>query len=180
MLNRLLGLIGIGLAVFLAAPPGALSAGNPASSAEFAAAGVSESPWGAYVVIMAQDPLIAYRGDVRGYKATKPAPGKKFNPNSARVKKYEKFLERGQARAMKMAGLSESAMIQNYTVALNGFAAKMSLEQANAMLRAPGVAMVLPDELRQPTTDNSGEFLGLTDPGGVYAKGYDGSASSSA
>jgi subtilisin family serine protease len=171
---RLLNLIGIGLAVLLAAPPGAYSAGSTGITARPQAGAVMESPFGAYVVVMAQDPVIAYEGGTAGYKATKPAAGKKLNPNSARVKKYEKFLERGQATAMRAAGISHSDVTQQYSIALNGFAAKMSLEQAKAMQRAPGVAMVLPDILRQPTTDNSADFLGLTDPGGAYAKGYDG------
>jgi len=36
------------------------------------------------------------------------------------------------------------------------------------------VALVLKDELRQKTTDNSPTFLGLTAPGGAWLKGYNG------
>lgn len=59
-----------------------------------AAAMAPEAGKTAYVVIMAADPVVAYEGGVDGLQATKPAKGEKINPNSALVKKYEKFLEK--------------------------------------------------------------------------------------
>ena len=40
-----------------------------------------------YIVQLEGDPVLAYDGGIRGYKATKPGKGKKINPNSAHVKK---------------------------------------------------------------------------------------------
>ena len=46
----------------------------------------------AYVVWMAGDPVVAYDGGIKGLKATKPAKGKKLNPNSKAVIDYQAHL----------------------------------------------------------------------------------------
>ena len=46
-----------------------------------------------YIVQLSGEPILAYEGDIKGYKATKPGKGKKVNPNSAHVKKYAARLE---------------------------------------------------------------------------------------
>jgi subtilisin family serine protease len=135
---------------------------------------VSRSEHDAYVVIMKADPVISYRGEIKKLPATRPGKGKKLNPNSAHVRKYQDFLRKGHAKVIDAAGVAPSQVTHDYSVALNGFAAIMSYEQASRVAMQKGVALVLPDELRQPTTDNSSEFLGLNDPGGVRAKGLDG------
>jgi subtilisin family serine protease len=127
-----------------------------------------------YVVVMAADPAVAYEGGVDGMPATKPGKGGKINPNSAHVKKYEKFLEKEHNKALDAVGLSPSAKIYDYTIALNGFAVQLTEAQADQMAKQPGVAMVLPDQLRHPTTDSAPDFLGLTADGGPWVKGYDG------
>ena len=135
---------------------------------------VPESEYGVYVVIMVQEPAVVYEGGIAGYPATKPRGGRKFDPNSKNARSYRKFLEKGQANALASAGISASRKLSSLTVALNGFAAKLSNQEANKIAGLQGVALVVPDELLQPTTDNSPNFLGLNDPGGAYLKGYDG------
>ena len=46
-----------------------------------------------YIVLMDDDPVVAYEGDLAGLPATKPGKGNKVNPNSAAVKKYLAHLE---------------------------------------------------------------------------------------
>ncbi len=128
----------------------------------------------AYVVIMQADPVIAYEGDIKSYRATKPGKGKKVNPNSAHVRKYQRYLESRHDAALAGAGVSQKMKTHDYSVALNGFSARMSFEQAKELAKQSGVVMVMPDELLQPATDNSAEFLGLTAPGGAWQRGYDG------
>ena len=36
-----------------------------------------------YIVVLAQDPVATYEGEIAGYQATKPGKGGKINPNSA-------------------------------------------------------------------------------------------------
>lgn len=135
---------------------------------------VQESPSGVYIVIMADDPIIAYEGQVAGLSATKPAPGAKVDPDSAQVRSYESHLQAGQDVALQAVGVDNRAKLHTYTFAFNGFAAKLSPDQAEALAKQPNVTRVIPDQMRYKTTDNSGTFLGLTARGGAYAHGYTG------
>jgi subtilisin family serine protease len=161
-------------AVVFASPPAAYSSddGAPAVTKQSHHA-VGRSPNGIYIVIMDLDPAVSYRGTVAGYTATKPGKGRKINPNSAAVKKYTALLRAGQEKALAQAAPG-SRKIHSYTVALNGFAAKMTLEQANELARTPGVRMVLPDERRYATTDASPTFLGLDGESEPWYEGYTG------
>jgi subtilisin family serine protease len=119
------------------------------------------------------DPAVSYRGTVAGYAATKPGKARKINLNSAAVKKYTALLRASQDKALARAAPG-SRKIHSYTVALNGFAAKMTLEQANELARTPGVRMVLPDERRYKTTDASPSFLELDGESEPWYEGYTG------
>ena len=135
---------------------------------------VQKSEYGVYIVLMAQDPVIAYKGDETGFKATKPGKGKKLNPNSFRVKKYTEHLKAKHQASLEAAGIRPSARIHSYTVALNGYAAIMSHEKAVEVAAQRDVLAVKPDVMRFPQTDASPDFLGLTDAGGAWLKGFDG------
>jgi len=159
-------------AVVFGVPPEVhASPGIHGVAAKSQSSGVSKSPNGVYIAIMDLDPAVAYEGDLEGYAATKPGKGQKINPNSAHVKKYTHLLKQRQAQAASRV-LAEP--IHSYTVALNGFAARMTLDKANELARSPGVRLVLPDQWRYRTTDSSPAFLGLDVDGGPYEKGYDG------
>lgn len=127
-----------------------------------------------YIVVMEQQPAVAYAGGVNGFAPTKPGKGGKINPNSAAVKKYDDLLKQSHKAAVQSVGANPSQVLHNYTYALNGFAALLTPAQAKAMAAQPGVARVLPDEMRFKTTDTSPTFLGLTGPGGVWASGITG------
>jgi subtilisin family serine protease len=127
-----------------------------------------------YIVIMAGDPIVAYKGGVTGYAATKPEEGKKVNPNSAHVRKYEQFLESKHNKSLQDAGVSTNAKVYDYAFALNGYSAFLTQDQVEALKLQKGVVMVLEDQMRYPTTDSSPTFLGLTAEGGAYVKGYTG------
>jgi len=135
---------------------------------------VERSVNGVYIAVMDLDPAIAYAGTVEGYAATKPGKGQKINPKSAHVKKYAGLLEESHSSALAAVGASSEAQLHSYTTALNGFAAKLTLEQAQALAAKPGVRMVIPDQWRHQTTDSSPTFLGVTAYGGAYMKGFDG------
>jgi subtilisin family serine protease len=128
-----------------------------------------------YLVRMAAEPVIAYEGDVEGIQATKPGKGGKINPNSAHVKKYTQHLEKKHNKVLKGVGASPDVKVYDYFYAINGFAAVLTKQQAADMTKQPGVMSVQRDRLRQLATDNTPNFLGLTDPAGPWAKGYDGS-----
>src|SRR5687768_3990112 len=57
-----------------------------------------------YIVQMADDPVVAYEGGRPGYARTAPSAGAKANPNSANVRRYQDFLNRTHADALRAAG----------------------------------------------------------------------------
>ena len=129
-----------------------------------------------YVVIMADDPVVAYEGDIAGLPATKPDKGKKVNPTSAAVKKYQDHLDQQREGARAGAGVDAAQVVNTYDFALAGFSALLTAAEAEKLRTEKGVVAVIRDELRQLHTDTSGDFLGLTDGGGAYDTGYTGEA----
>ncbi|HUF14388.1 MAG TPA: S8 family peptidase [Acidimicrobiia bacterium] len=127
-----------------------------------------------YVVIMDDDPVVAYEGDVPGLAATKPARGRKVNPNSAAVKNYQKHLDNQRGKASAAAGVADSRIVNTYHFTLAGFSALLTPAEAERLQNQKGVISVVRDELRQLHTDASGDFLGLTDAGGAYDSDIDG------
>ena len=128
---------------------------------------VEESPNGIYIVQMLNDPVVAYNGGINGLRPTKPAQGNKINPNSAAVRAYVSYLDARHTDAVNRAG---GQKIYDYRYSFNGFAAKMTLEQANKMAGVEGVLAVTPDALQTMDTSSTPAFLGLTDPGGLWAQ----------
>lgn len=115
---------------------------------------------GRYVVVMEDEPLVTEFG----------VDGVDSAPAQARAEE----LTESHERAASQAGVSDAAVGSDYTAALNGFAAELTPTQVDRIKTADGVLMVLEDFLRQPQTDSSIEFLGLTDGGGAHRSGVKG------
>jgi len=126
---------------------------------------VVESPNGVYIVQMINDPVVAYKGDIKGLKATAPQKGQKIDPYSTAVVTYTAFLNGKHDAAVAKAG---GQKLYDYNYTYNGFAAKLSLEQANKMVSLEGVVAVSPDQLQTLDTSSTPDFLGLTAPGGLW------------
>lgn len=124
-----------------------------------------------YIVQLRDNPVIAYEGDISVLAATKPERGDHINPNSAKVKKYVKFLDSKHADALAIVG---GEKFYDYFYSFNGFAAVLTPSQAVKMAKLPDVVKLFKDEFKFPVTDNSSEFLGLTAEGGLWDMGYDG------
>src|SRR6266545_7993862 len=85
----------------------AFSAVSPAyaqPSLKFSGGHVDESPNGVYIVQMINDPVVAYKGDISGLKATKPKSGQKIDPNSPDVVKYVGYLDSKHNDALSRTG----------------------------------------------------------------------------
>jgi len=121
-----------------------------------------------YIIQLRDNPVIAYEGDISGLATTKPDRGDHINPNSAKVKKYVKFLDSKHADALAIAG---GEKFYDYFYSFNGFAAVLTPAQAVAMAKLPDVVMLFLDELKFPVTDNSPDFLGLSAGGGLWDLG---------
>ncbi len=114
-----------------------------------------------YIVQMSGAPVVAYKGNISGLAATKPSTGKYINPNNSKVKQYVAHLDAQHNAAIAAVG---GTKIYDYRYSFNGFAAVMTSTQAAKFEVRSDVKMVWVDEIRQLTTDNSPDFLGLTNP----------------
>jgi subtilisin family serine protease len=114
---------------------------------------------------MINDPVVAYNGGINGLRPTRPARGTKINPNSPAVVAYVRYLDSKHDEALSRAG---GRKIYDFRYSFNGFAAQMTLEQANKMAGVEGVLVVTPDALQTMDTSSTPGFLGLTDEGGLW------------
>jgi subtilisin family serine protease len=156
----LLSLFALVLAVM--APVGAAGAAQPNNGLQLGQqkGAVAVSPTGSYIVVMNEEPLLVEFGQDR--------------LNSKQAKEKGKALAKGHDKVLNAVGASSADKVNTYTNAVSGFSAIISHEEAQAIAARDDVYAVYPDELRQPTTESSAQFLGLTDSAGAWATGYDG------
>ncbi|MDT0166758.1 S8 family serine peptidase [Actinotalea sp. AC32] len=129
---------------------------------------------GRYVVVLESEPVVAYEGDVAGLAATAPAEGEAVDSAAPEVQEYVDHLADERKEVLDAAGVDEDVVTVEYAFAVNGFAAELSEDEAKRLAKQEGVLSVRPEELRQPQTDNSGEFLDLDARGGPWSRGYTG------
>jgi hypothetical protein len=127
---------------------------------------VQESSNGVYIVQMLDEPVVAYEGGIKGLKATAPKNGNKIDPNSPAVVSYVTYLVGKHDKALGNVGGGQK--LYDYTYSFNGFAAQLSLDQADKLAAIDGVKVVSADELQQMDTSSTWKFLGLPDPGGLW------------
>ena len=120
---------------------------------------VEKGEFDSYIVIMKADPLVI-------------TEGRDLDTNRARNRGQQ--LKQSHTKALRDAGINANRKTTDYVNALNGFAARISHAEAVRLAGDKNVVLVLPDELRQPQTDASPDFLGLTSPGGAWAAGMTG------
>ncbi len=147
-------------AAFVASTPGALAA--PAESQ----AAKPKQTNNAYIIQMADLPVTAYDGGIKGYQATKPKKGQKIDPNSPAVVGYMAYLTSRQDAAL--SGVGGGKKLYNYGYVFNGFAAELTSAQADKLAQTSGVLAVSKDELRQMTTASTPAFLGLSGTDGFW------------
>ena len=129
---------------------------------------VTESANGVYIVQMANNPVVAYTGGIKNIRATAPKKGQKIDPLNADVVKYVGYLNTKHDQALSKAGGGNK--LYDYVYSFNGFAAELSLDQANKLANFDGVLAVSADELHTLDTSSTPAFLGLSDPGGLWAQ----------
>ncbi len=120
---------------------------------------------GIYIVQLAEMPVVAYKGDIKGLKATAPGQARKIDPTSAAVVAYSAFLKGRHDAKVKAVGGNK---VYDYVYTYNGFAARLTAAQANKLAHDAGVVAISPDEIRTADTSSTPAFLGLTAPGGLW------------
>ncbi|MFT3953203.1 MAG: S8 family peptidase [Piscinibacter sp.] len=123
---------------------------------------------GIYIVQLAELPVAGYDGSITGYKATKPAAGKKLDVTSPDVTAYTGYLMSRQDAVVAAAGVARKTY--SYANVFNGFAAELDDAQLAKLATLPGVISVTRDEARQLDTATTPAFLGLSGPDGVWTK----------
>ncbi len=128
---------------------------------------VEESSNGIYIVQMIDDPAIAYEGGVDGLNATKPAEGENIDKENPDVIDYVEHLDGEHERAISEAG---GEKLYDYGYTFNGFAAEMTLDEAQKATKVNGVLRVTPDTLLKLDTSSTATFLGLDAKKGLWQK----------
>ena len=127
---------------------------------------VREAPDGKYIVGLSAAPVALYHGGVDGITATASRDGVSLDRTAPAISEYRAYLDDERAAVLETVPGVEP--FYEYDWAYAGFAAKMTFEQARALAATPGVAGVFPNEMLKPDTDYSHEFLGLSEPGGLW------------
>ncbi|XP_061989704.1 subtilisin-like protease SBT2.5 isoform X1 [Rosa rugosa] len=123
-----------------------------------------------YIVTVEGEPIISYRGDVDGFEATAVESDEKIDTTSESVTSYARHLE--NKHDMLLGMLFEQGTykkLYSYQHLINGFAVHISPEQAERLMRAPGVKSVERDWKVRRLTTHTPQFLGL--PTGVWPTG---------
>ena len=130
-------------------------------------AGAQNAPTKTYIVQLADAPVSTYDGSIAGLPATRPARGAKIDFAAGHVRAYLNYISRRGASELSRVG---AAPVHRYRFAFNGFAAKLTDAQAQALKTSPGVLTVVESELRKMDTTHTPEFLGLSKPGGLWSQ----------
>ncbi|RLQ21725.1 hypothetical protein DWB85_10565 [Seongchinamella sediminis] len=164
-------------AVLLSSPSIAVDIGTPDKERLLTSLSqVKESKTGVYIVQMSDNPVAAYDGGIKGLKATRPGKNKKLNPRDKNVADYANYLVDRHDAALRAVGAGQK--VHSYKYVYNGFSAKLSRKQANALKKMPGVLAVTPDRLLKPDTITTSHMLELdsgiwNDVGGIDSAGED-------
>ncbi|WP_165367994.1 S8 family peptidase, partial [Phytoactinopolyspora endophytica] len=120
---------------------------------------------GRYVVVLADPPAATYADGVDDLAATTPDDGQGFQAGSAEARRYRDHLHQLQADVAAAVDVSPT---QQYTVAVNAFAAELDASQAAGLQQDPRVLALVEDTAHPLDTVESPEYLGLSGNGGVW------------
>lgn len=138
-----------------------------------------------YIVLMEAPPAITLdtgadaviAGDeseaAEGLETLQSSGAEAADPDASLTQDYEADLEAEQEAVLESVG-ADAQVTQSFTFALNGFATQLTADEVAALESTKGVQAVIEDELMQPQTDASGDFLELTFRRGAYASGLTG------
>jgi len=125
-----------------------------------------------YIVQLVDEPAAGYTGKVQGYAATKPSAGRKLDARGASVQAYVSYLNNRQNDVLSTVGGVQ--VTHRYSLAFNGFAAKMTAAEVAKLKGNAKVVSITPDTPRSLDTSRTPGFLGLTSPGGLHVNNVKG------
>jgi subtilisin family serine protease len=163
--SKLISLVSASALVLAGGLAGTASMAAPIKS-EAASANKNKQSNSVYIVRMADDPVVAYKGGIKGYAATAPKKGQKIDPDNPNVQKYFGYLAGKHDQALGKVGGANK--LYDYGYAFNGFAAELTKAQAAKLKATAGVLSVEKDEARKLDTATTPHFLKLDEPGGLW------------
>jgi subtilisin family serine protease len=160
------------LAIAAGSTPRMMAAQGPSQEAQAGGPGqprsgdADDAANNVYIVQMADAPVLSYDGGIAGRAATRQnSHRRKIDPDNPDVAGYAQYLDARHDAALARAG---GRKLYGYRYSFNGFAARLTPGQAEALKSAPGVVRVVKDELRTANTSSTPTFLGLDEPGGLW------------
>lgn len=169
----LLGACGGGAAPSIEAPTPSQQYVKSVAGAEAATAtepamqtGKATTTNNAYIVQMADLPVTAYDGGIKGLAATKANKGQKIDPNAPAVVAYMAYLATQQNAAL--ASVGGGRKLYSYGIVFSGFAAELTPAQAQMLAQTKGVLAVTKDELVNADTSSTPKFLELDAAAGLW------------
>ncbi len=115
-----------------------------------------------FIVQMAGDPAIRYQGGVSGFAKSAPAKGQRYDARSSQAQMYTERLGQQQDAVLARVGAS-GGKIYSFRHVFNGFAARMTAQQAAKLRKDKNVLQVWEDQAMALDTNNSPRFLGILD-----------------
>ncbi len=89
---------------------------------------------------------------------------RRFDPRSTAVRRYAADLSERHDELLASVGAGTDARVYSYRYSFNGFAARLTVEQATGLAASPEVLRIWQDSTRKLRTNASAGFLGLNDP----------------
>ena len=121
---------------------------------------------GSYIVLLRQPSATRYDGGDDRFAPTRARGGEPFDSGTGAVRAYTDHLRTTHRRIAREVG---ATVARDYTMAVNGFAARLSGDQARDLAGDKRVLLVQADTRRKLDTWASPDFLGLTGEKGAWA-----------
>jgi uncharacterized repeat protein (TIGR01451 family) len=116
------------------------------------------------IVKLDVEPLVSYRGGVSGLAPTNPevTGAAQLDLTSPSSQAYLNYVDNQVStfEASAVAAIPNAQVTNRYDVILGGVSMVIPADQVTALANLPGVKALYPDELLQPDTDSSPQFIG--------------------
>ena len=150
--SRIVCAIGLGLLLAIMAPRAGAAAAGSANDAHVVV-----------VVLLDTQPLVAYRGGIRGLAATAPSLiGGRLDVRSRAATSYLAHVDRRLAvfESVALARIADAVPLYRYAVILGGVALQVHESDLATLVTLPGVRRVIRDVPRSIDTEKSPAFVG--------------------
>jgi subtilisin family serine protease len=125
-----------------------------------------------YVVQFDASPAAGYAGGVAGIPATKPMPGDRMDAGTRQYDDYRQHLRARRTQTLRAGKINSRKVVAEYNAAVNGLAMNLTAAEAARLTTTPGVRTVTKQEFLTVQTADTPTFLGLTGPGGAWARQF--------